>query len=158
VHNTLSGMKEDFVPLVDGHVGIYFCGMTVQERPHIGHMRACMVFDVFRRYFEYKGFEVTLIQNITDVDDKVIEKADERGTDYRIVAQEYADEYLYASDLLGIKRSTFYPRATQHIQEIISLVERLAEKGLPMKSTEMSSTRSPSGRGTEGCPGRSLMT
>jgi len=129
VHNTLSGMKEDFVPLVDGHVGIYFCGMTVQERPHIGHMRACMVFDVFRRYFEYKGFEVTLIQNITDVDDKVIEKADERGTDYRIVAQEYADEYLYASDLLGIKRSTFYPRATQHIQEIISLVERLAEKG-----------------------------
>jgi cysteinyl-tRNA synthetase len=129
VHNTLSGIKEDFVPLVDGHVGIYFCGMTVQERPHIGHMRACMAFDVFRRYFEYKGFEVDLIQNITDVDDKVIEKAEERGTDYRIVAQEYADEYLYASDSLGIKRSTFYPRATQHIQEIISLVESLVEKG-----------------------------
>jgi cysteinyl-tRNA synthetase len=129
LHNTLSGIKEDFKPLVDGHVGIYFCGMTVQERPHIGHMRACMVFDIFRRYFEYKGYEVTLIQNITDVDDKVIEKAKERGTDYRIVAQEYADEYLNASDALGIKRSTFYPRATQHIEEIISFVEKLFEKG-----------------------------
>lgn len=130
IHNTLSGTKEEFVPLVDGHVGIYFCGMTVQERPHIGHMRACMVFDVFRRYFEHKGYKVTLIQNITDVDDKVIEKARERGSDYRQVAQEYADEYLFASDSLGIKRSTFYPRATQHIQEIISLVEKLFEKGL----------------------------
>ena len=129
IHNTLSGVKEDFKPLVEGHVGIYFCGMTVQERPHIGHMRACMVFDIFRRYFEYRGFEVTLIQNITDVDDKVIEKAKERGTDYRIVAQEYADEYLDASDSLGIKRSTFYPRATQHIEEIISFVEKLFEKG-----------------------------
>jgi cysteinyl-tRNA synthetase len=130
IHNTLTGMKEDFVPLTDGRVGIYFCGMTVQERPHIGHMRASMVFDVFRRYFEYKGYEVTLIQNITDVDDKVIEKARERGTDYRRVAEEYADEYLFASDALGIKRSTFFPRATQHIQEIILLIEKLFEKGI----------------------------
>jgi cysteinyl-tRNA synthetase len=129
VYNTLSGMKEEFTPLINGQVGIYFCGMTVQERPHIGHMRACMVFDVFRRYFEHKGFEVTLIQNITDVDDKVIEKARKRGTDYRIVAQEYTDEYLHASDCLGIRRSTFYPRATQHVEEIISLVESLQEKG-----------------------------
>jgi cysteinyl-tRNA synthetase len=130
IHNTLTGMKEDFVPLTDGRVGIYFCGMTVQERPHIGHMRASMVFDVFRRYFEYKGYEVMLIQNITDVDDKVIEKARERATDYRRVAEEYADEYLFASDALGIKRSTFFPRATQHIQEIILLIEKLFEKGI----------------------------
>jgi len=130
VHNTLSGMKEDFSPLKEGHVGIYFCGMTVQERPHIGHMRACMVFDIFRRYLEYKGYQVVLIQNITDVDDKVIEKARQQGTDYRRVAAEYADEYLYASDALGIRRSTFYPRPTQHIQEIISLIEKLFEKGV----------------------------
>ncbi|MFQ5905113.1 MAG: cysteine--tRNA ligase [bacterium] len=130
VHNTLSGTKEDFVPLRDGHVGIYFCGMTVQERPHIGHMRACMVFDIFRRYLEYRGFDVVLIQNITDVDDKVIEKARDQGTDYRRVAQGYTDEYLYASDTLGIKRSTFYPRATQHIQEIISLIESLFKRGM----------------------------
>jgi cysteinyl-tRNA synthetase len=130
VFNTLSGMKEDFVPLKKGHVGIYFCGMTVQERAHVGHMRACMVFDVIRRYLEYKGLEVVLIQNITDIDDKVIAKGKEQGRDYRAVAQEYADEYLYASDALGIKRSTFYPRATQHIQEIISLIEKLFEKGM----------------------------
>lgn len=130
VLNTLSGMKEDFSPLKEGHVGIYFCGMTVQERPHIGHMRACMVFDIFRRYLEYKGYQVVLIQNITDVDDKVIEKARQQRTDYRRVAAEYADEYLYASDALGIRRSTFYPRPTQHIQEIISLIEKLFEKGV----------------------------
>ncbi len=130
IHNTLTGMKEDFVPLNDGRVGIYFCGMTVQERPHIGHMRASMVFDIFRRYFEYRGYDVTLIQNITDVDDKVIEKARERGTDYRRVAEEYADEYLFASDALGIKRSSFFPRATQHIQEIILLIERLFQRGI----------------------------
>lgn len=130
VHNTLSGIKEDFVPLRNGHVGIYFCGMTVQERPHIGHMRACMIFDIFRRYFEYRGYDVVLIQNITDVDDKVIQKARDQEADYRRVAQGYTDEYLYASDALGIRRSTFYPRATQHIQEIISLIERLFERGV----------------------------
>ena len=130
VHNTLSGIKEDFSPLKEGHVGIYFCGMTVQERPHIGHMRACMVFDIFRRYLEHKGYEVVLIQNITDVDDKVIEKGRQQGRDYRRVAEEYADEYLYASDALCIKRSTFYPRATQHIQEIISLIEKLFLMGV----------------------------
>ena len=129
IHNTLTGKKEEFHPLREGKVGIYVCGMTVQEKPHIGHMRAGVVADVIRRYFEYKGFQVNLIQNFTDIDDRVIEKGKKEGRDYREIAGENEEAYLRSSDRLGIKRAHYYPRASQHIEEIIRLIESLMEKG-----------------------------
>lgn len=130
IFNTLSGKKESFTPLEKGKVRFYLCGMTVQDRPHLGHMRAYIVGDVIRRYLEYKGYEVELIQNFTDIDDKVIEKARAESTDYRILAERYASEYLKYAEALNIKPATFYPRATQHIKEIIDLVEKLVGKGM----------------------------
>jgi cysteinyl-tRNA synthetase len=130
IYNTLTGKKEDFRPIKEGKVGIYVCGMTVQEKPHIGHMRASVVADIFWRYLEYKGWGVTLIQNFTDIDDRVIEKAAKEGRDYRELAAQNEEAYLRASDQLGIRRATYYPRASQHIEEIIHLIESLVEKGL----------------------------
>ncbi len=111
-------------------VRIYACGMTVQDRPHLGHMRAYITVDVLRRYLESLGYKVTLVQNFTDIDDKVLIRAREEGRDYRILTQRYIDEYLDVADELNIKRASFYPRATQHIQEIIELIQRLLQKGL----------------------------
>ena len=127
--NTISHRKEEFSPLKDS-VRIYACGMTVQDRPHLGHMRAYITVDVLRRYLESLGYKVTLIQNFTDIDDKVLIRAREEGRDYRILTQRYIDEYLDVADELNIKRASFYPRATQHIQEIIELIQRLLQKGL----------------------------
>ena len=115
-------------------VRIYACGMTVQDRPHLGHMRAYITVDVLRRYLESLGYKVTLVQNFTDIDDKVLIRAREEGRDYRILTQRYIDEYLDVADELNIKRASFYPRATQHIQEIIELIQRLLQKGLAYES------------------------
>jgi len=131
--NTISHRKEEFSPLKDS-VRIYACGMTVQDRPHLGHMRAYITVDVLRRYLESLGYKVTLIQNFTDIDDKVLIRAREEGRDYRILTQRYIDEYLDVADELNIKRASFYPRATQHIQEIIELIQRLLQKGLAYES------------------------
>jgi len=129
LYSTLSGKKEEFKPVKDGKVGMYFCGMTVQDRPHIGHIRAFITADVIRRYFEFSGFNVKHIQNITDIDDKVIKKAEETGEDYRSIAKRNIDEYFESADKLNIKRASFYPEATKHIQEIQELVAVLVEKG-----------------------------
>lgn len=131
--NTISHRKEEFSPLKDS-VRIYACGMTVQDRPHLGHMRAYITVDVLRRYLESLGYKVTLVQNFTDIDDKVLIRAREEGRDYRILTQRYIDEYLDVADELNIKRASFYPRATQHIQEIIELIQRLLQKGLAYES------------------------
>jgi len=130
LYNTLTGKKEEFHPLVKGKVGMYVCGMTVQDRPHIGHMRAYITADVIKRYLEYSGYDVTLIQNFTDIDDKVIEKAKEKGEDFRRITKRNTDEYFENADKLHIKRADFYPEATKHIQEIQELVSRLLKKGL----------------------------
>ncbi len=133
--NTLSRQKEEFSarsepqPLAQT-VRMYTCGMTVQDRPHLGHLRAYITSDVLRRYLEFSGYEVKSIQNFTDIDDKVIERAKEENTDYRILAQRNIDEYLAVARLLNIRPATVYPRATQHIQEIITLIETLIAKGL----------------------------
>ncbi|MCD6399555.1 cysteine--tRNA ligase, partial [candidate division WOR-3 bacterium] len=127
--NTLQGKKQEFVPLKKGKVGIYFCGMTLQESPHVGHMRAIISADILHRYLLYKGYDVTLLINFTDIDDKVIEKSFEEGIDYREITARYEEEFLEASNWLNILPATVYPRATQHIQEIIELIQRIIEKG-----------------------------
>ena len=129
IYNTLSGKKEVFKPLKDGQVKMYVCGMTVQDIPHIGHMRAYITTDVLRRYFEYKGFNVTIVQNFTDIEDKVLGKAKEEGIDYRILAEKNTEEYFKYADVLNIKRASFYPKSTQHIKEIVELIETLKQRG-----------------------------
>ncbi len=130
IYNTLKRDKEFFKPVKEGHVGIYFCGMTVQDRPHLGHMRAFVVGDAVRRFFEFSGYEVNYVQNFTDIDDKIIDKSIREGVDWRKIGERYIEEYFRASDMMNLKRATFYPRATQHIQEIIEIVSLLEKKGI----------------------------
>jgi cysteinyl-tRNA synthetase len=130
VYDTLRGSKEDFTPVENRKVGIYFCGMTVQDRPHLGHMFAFVAGDMIRRYLGYKGFDVTYVQNFTDIDDKIIARANEEGVDYRTVAERNIGEYFKFAEVLNILPADVYPRATEHIEDIIALIRRLEEKGL----------------------------
>jgi len=131
--NTLSGKKEIFKPLGDT-VKIYICGMTVQGAPHFGHMRAYITSDILIRYLQFSGYKTKVIQNFTDIDDKVIEKSLEEKIDYRMIAKRHIDEYFEVADKMNIKRADFYPYATQHIQEIIVLIEQLINKGFAYES------------------------
>jgi len=129
VHDNLTGEKRAFEPVSPGCVGMYVCGMTVQDRPHVGHMRSAVVGDLLRRYLIRRGFKVTFVNNFTDVDDKIIERAREEGCDCSKVAQRNIDIYLEYVDKLGILRADYYPRATEHIPEIVDLVARLVQRG-----------------------------
>jgi len=130
VYDTLRGTKDEFTPVEKGKVGIYFCGMTVQDRPHLGHMFAFVAGDMIRRYLAYKGYDVTYVQNFTDIDDKIIARANEEGVDYRTVAERNIAEYFKFAEVLNILPADVYPRATEHIEDIIALIRRLEEKGL----------------------------
>jgi cysteinyl-tRNA synthetase len=129
VYDTLRQKKSEFEPVEQGKVGIYFCGMTVQDRPHMGHMLAFVAGDMVRRYLEYLGYEVNYIQNFTDIDDKIIDRASEEGVDYRDVAERNIKAYFDVADKLNIKPATVYPYATQHIDEILELIQKLVDNG-----------------------------
>lgn len=128
VYDTRRAKKVDFEPLDDERIGIYFCGMTVQDKPHMGHMLAFVSGDMIRRYLEYKGYNVKYIQNFTDIDDKILDKAKEEGVDYREVAERNVQSYFESAKKLHIKPATLYPRATEHIKEIVELITTLVEK------------------------------
>ena len=129
IYDTFDARKKDFVPVTEGKAAMYMCGMTVQDRPHMGHMLAFVCGDMIRRYLEYRGYEVSYVQNFTDVDDKIIAKAVDEGVDYKVIAERYTKEYFKYADLLNIQRATVHPKATEHIQDIIDLVKILEEKG-----------------------------
>jgi cysteinyl-tRNA synthetase len=129
VYDTFKQKKVPFEPVTPGKAGIYFCGMTVQDRPHVGHMLAFVSGDMVRRYLEYAGYDVTYVQNFTDIDDKIIVKAQEEGVEYTEVATRNIDAYHEAAAALNIKPATVYPYATKHIEEIIDIIKRLEEKG-----------------------------
>ncbi|OQB20341.1 MAG: Cysteine--tRNA ligase [Firmicutes bacterium ADurb.Bin182] len=129
IFNTMTRQKEELVPKVPGKISMYVCGPTVYNLFHIGNARPFIVFDTLRRFLEYKGFEVTFVQNFTDIDDKVIKKANEENSTYREIADRYINEYYKDADSLGIKRATANPRATEHIDSIISLVQLLIDNG-----------------------------
>ena len=129
LYNTLSRKKEDFKPLKNKDVSLYYCGMTLQESPHIGHIRAALTADILNRYLKFLGYEVNSIINFTDIDDKVIVKAEEEKKDYREIAAYYENEYKRVINRLNILEPSLYPRATQHIEEIITLVQKLEKKG-----------------------------
>ena len=127
--NTLSRSKEKFVPIEEGKVKMYSCGPTVYNYFHIGNARPFIIFDTLRRYLEYKGFEVKFVQNFTDVDDKMINKANELGITVKELADQYIGEYFTDSKGLGIKEANVHPRATENIDAIIEIVSTLIEKG-----------------------------
>lgn len=129
IYNTLTRKKEEFVPLKEGEAKIYACGPTVYNYIHIGNARPLCIFDILRRYMEYRGLKVTFVQNFTDVDDKIINKANEEGTDYMTISERYIAEYKKDAQGLGVKEASIHPRATENIDEIISIVSKLIEKG-----------------------------
>jgi len=129
IYNTFTGKKEVFEPLVPGHVGIYVCGVTVYDVCHIGHARSALVFDVIRRYLEYKGFKVLFVKNFTDIDDKIISRAHRDGVECSIVAGEYIDEYHRDMELLGIRKADIEPKATDHIGEMQEIIAALIKNG-----------------------------
>ena len=134
IYDTLAGKKKEFVPVHEGKVGMYFCGMTVQAEPHVGHMRVAVVSDVFRRYFRYKGYDVTLVINFTDIDDKIVEKAEAEGVDYTVIAKRNIDKFMEFLKFLGAEEADHYPLATAHITEIVELVKTLVDKGFAYES------------------------
>lgn len=129
VFNTLSRAKEEFVPVDKNEVKIYACGPTVYNFIHIGNARPLCVFDVLRRYLEYRGYNVKFVQNFTDVDDKIIKRANEENSTFEEIAQKYIDEFWIDAHGLNFKDATVHPKATENIDEIIKIIKSLEEKG-----------------------------
>lgn len=129
-YNTLTRRKEPLVPLTDNHIRLYVCGITSYDYCHIGHARSALAFDMIVRYLRHRGYTVTYIRNFTDIDDKIINRAAEQGVSAAALAQRFIDEFYLDMDKLGIDRPTMEPRATEHIQEMIDLIDELIAKGL----------------------------
>ena len=129
IYNTQTRRKEEFKPIEPGKVRIYCCGPTVYNYFHIGNARPFIVFDTLRRYLEYRGYNVRFVQNFTDIDDKMIRRANEEGTTVKALGERFIAEYYHDADALGVRRASVNPRATEHIGEIISLVSTLIDKG-----------------------------
>ena len=127
--NTLTGKKDEFVPLHEGVVNMYVCGPTVYNYIHIGNTRPLCVFDTLRRYFEYIGYKVNYVQNFTDIDDKLINRANEENTTVPALAEKYIAEYKKDAEGLNVRPATVHPRATDNIDNIIALISTLEEKG-----------------------------
>ena len=134
VYNTMSGRKEEFIPLHPGKVGMYVCGVTVYDYCHIGHARANIVFDVIYRYFKFAGFEVNYVRNYTDVDDKIINRANERGIDSCQLAEEFIRAFDEDMAALGLALPTHQPKATEYIPQIVAIVQRLIDRGMAYES------------------------
>jgi cysteinyl-tRNA synthetase len=129
VHNTATRTKEDFIPLRDGEVGMYVCGVTVYDLCHIGHARSAIVFDVLVKYLRSRGFRVTYVRNFTDVDDKIIDRAKQLGKEPKALAEEYIQAFYDDMGKLGILNADKEPRATEHIQGMIDMIVTLISKG-----------------------------
>ncbi len=129
VYSTLTRRKEELEPITPGEFKIYACGPTVYNYIHIGNARPLCVFDVLRRYLEYRGYKVTFVQNFTDIDDKIIKKANEEGTDYLTVSKKYIEEYWTDARGMNIRPADIHPKATENIDEIIEIISALIEEG-----------------------------
>jgi len=129
IHNSLTRKKEEFIPFSPSKVNIYSCGVTVYDDCHIGHARSLYVFDIIRRYLKYRGFDVNFVRNITDIDDKIINRSNELKTDWKELVKKYIDRYHEDLGLLGIPKADKEPRATENIADMIRHIEMLIEKG-----------------------------
>ena len=130
IYNSKNRRKEEFVPIHPGEVRMYACGPTVYDYFHIGNARPFIVFDVLRRYFEHRGYKVTFVQNFTDIDDKMIRRANAEGITVKELGDRFIKEYYQDAQALGVRPATVHPRATEHIPQIIALVQKLIDKGL----------------------------
>ena len=137
IYNTLTRKKEEFKPIKEGEVSIYVCGPTVYNFFHIGNARPFVVFDTLRKYMEYRGNKVKFVQNFTDVDDKIINKAREEGSTAPEVSEKYIEEYYKDAAALNVRKADVHPKVSEHIQDIVKFVETLVEKVMPMKPTAM---------------------
>jgi cysteinyl-tRNA synthetase len=129
IHNSLSGRKEEFRPIHPGRAGLYVCGVTVYDYIHVGHARCYVVFDVIRRWLRHRGFDVTYVRNITDIDDKIIKRAAHTGEPIDAVTERFIRAMNEDSDLLGIEPPDHEPRATEHVPGIVTMIERLLARG-----------------------------
>ena len=129
IYNTMTRQKEEFVPNDAKEVKIYACGPTVYNYIHIGNARPLCVFDVLRRYLEYRGYNVKFVQNFTDVDDKIIKRANEEGSTFEEISKKYIEEFWTDANGLNFKKATVHPKATENIDEIINIIKTLEEKG-----------------------------
>jgi cysteinyl-tRNA synthetase len=129
VYNTLSREKEDFIPIMPKNVKMYVCGITAYDVCHLGHARSAVVFDIIKRYLKYRGFTVTHVRNITDIDDKIIARAAEEHVSTEQIAGRYTEEYYGDMERLGVSRADIEPKATDHIKEMVDTVKGLADKG-----------------------------
>ena len=129
IFNTLTGRKDFFEPMTPGQVRMYACGVTVYDDCHLGHARSAVVFDMIRRALEYKGLDVRFVRNFTDVDDKIIQRAQKLGMPWHAVTSRYIDAYYRDMARLGVRPATVEPKATEHMAEIIGLIRALVDKG-----------------------------
>ncbi len=129
LYNTMTRKKEEFIPITKGEVKMYSCGPTVYDYFHIGNARPFIIFDTLRRYLEYLGYKVTFVQNFTDIDDKMINRANKEGITVKELGERFIAEYFKDAEALGIKRATVHPRATENIDAIIDVVKKLEDKG-----------------------------
>jgi cysteinyl-tRNA synthetase len=130
IYNTLSKRKESFEPIKTGKVSMYVCGPTVYDSCHLGHARSAVVFDVIARYFKVKGFNLVYVRNFTDIDDKIINRANQLGVDAQTISEKFIDEFHEDMDALNVERATIEPKATDHIDQIIGMIEKLIAKDL----------------------------
>ena len=129
LYNTLTRNKEPFIPYEAGEINFYVCGVTVYDYCHIGHARAYVVFDTIRRYLEYNGFNVTYVQNFTDIDDKIIARANELGVDYKELTEKFINAYFEDMKKLNINKATKHPKATDYIETIQEIITKLINDG-----------------------------
>jgi cysteinyl-tRNA synthetase len=129
IYNTLTGKKEEFVPQNPPQVKMYVCGVTVYDDCHIGHARGALTFDIIRNYLKYKGYEVTYVRNITDIDDKIIQRANELKCAWDDIAKQYTGEYYHDMEKLGIQKADIEPKATEHIADMFRMINQLIDKG-----------------------------
>jgi cysteinyl-tRNA synthetase len=129
VYSSLSGKREDFLPVIAGQARIYVCGVTVYDHSHIGHARSAIVFDVISRYLRSIGYEVIYVRNFTDIDDKIIKRANTEGRDWKEIAETYIASFREDMERLGVLSPTVEPRATEHIDDMVALIQQLVDRG-----------------------------
>ena len=132
--NTLSNRKEELIPIEEGKIGMYVCGPTVYDMSHLGHARVYVAFDTIARWLEASGYEVELVRNYTDVDDKIIRRAEELGQPAQEVSERYIAEFLRDMDGLKVRRAQVEPKVTEHIPEIVEMITQLIERGVAYES------------------------
>lgn len=130
LYNTYSKSVEEFEPLESNRIKMYVCGPTVYDYIHIGNARPFVVFDVLRRFFKYRGYEVTYVMNLTDIDDRIIERANEQGVDMQTTTEKYSRAFFEHIEALGVAPADIYPRATDHVDDIIQLIQKLVDSGI----------------------------